>query len=175
MSEAGRRGASRRALHWAVPVAGAVAMWVAGSASASASVAVLTRDDGDQPGKGLSVLETVGLFVGIPLLVAVVLTVLTFAASGARGPRYRPGLTWWAEPVWIGGPQTAVSPVDRDALDVGSRLEPVGHPQLTGDDSPAPARATAAGASVASATAVAATVTPPPATTAPTGGARARW
>ncbi len=54
-------------------------------------------------------LETLGLYVGIPLLVVLVVALLTFAPSGARSPRYRPGLTWWAEPVWIGGPASAIA------------------------------------------------------------------
>ncbi|MFE9250380.1 hypothetical protein [Streptomyces sp. NPDC007088] len=33
----------------------------------------LTRDDGDDPGHGLSVLQTLGLFVGIPILAFLVI------------------------------------------------------------------------------------------------------
>lgn len=33
----------------------------------------LTRDDGDDPGSGLSVLQTLGLYVGIPLLLFIVI------------------------------------------------------------------------------------------------------
>ena len=49
------------------------------------------------------------VFVGIPLLVVAVLALLVFASSIADGPRYRPGLSWWAPPVWINGP-TATKP-----------------------------------------------------------------
>ncbi|TCC32311.1 hypothetical protein [Kribbella sindirgiensis] len=49
------------------------------------------------------------VFVGIPVLVIAVLTLLVFASSIANGPRYRPGLSWWAPPVWINGP-TATKP-----------------------------------------------------------------
>lgn len=48
--------------------------------------------------------QTLLVFVGIPLLVISVVTLLVYAPSIARGPRYRPGLSWWAPPVWIGGP-----------------------------------------------------------------------
>ena len=44
------------------------------------------------------------VFVGIPVLVLAVLALLVFASSIANGPRYRPGLSWWAPPVWINGP-----------------------------------------------------------------------
>ncbi|MEV0845757.1 hypothetical protein AB0J21_07695 [Streptomyces sp. NPDC049954] len=33
----------------------------------------LTRDDGDDPGPGLNVLQTLGLFVGIPILAFLVI------------------------------------------------------------------------------------------------------
>jgi len=49
------------------------------------------------------------VFVGIPALVVAVLALLVFASSIAQGPRYRPGLSWWAPPVWINGP-TATKP-----------------------------------------------------------------
>ena len=48
--------------------------------------------------------HTVLVFVGIPLLVVAVVALLVFAPSIAHGPRYRPGLSWWAPPVWINGP-----------------------------------------------------------------------
>ncbi|GAA1599609.1 hypothetical protein GCM10009789_62130 [Kribbella sancticallisti] len=53
--------------------------------------------------------HTLLVFVGIPALVVAVLALLVFAPSIAQGPRYRPGLSWWAPPVWIGGP-TATKP-----------------------------------------------------------------
>lgn len=49
------------------------------------------------------------VFVGIPVLVIAVVALLVFASSIAHGPRYRPGLSWWAPPVWINGP-TATKP-----------------------------------------------------------------
>jgi hypothetical protein len=63
-----------------------------------------TYDNGDQPGTGLTVLQTLGLFVGIPVLVILAIVVLVMAPSSARGPRYRPGVGWWAAPVWFNGP-----------------------------------------------------------------------
>ncbi|WP_185443948.1 aa3-type cytochrome oxidase subunit CtaJ [Kribbella qitaiheensis] len=49
--------------------------------------------------------HTLLVFVGIPALVIAVVALLVFASSIASGPRYRPGLSWWAPPVWIGGPE----------------------------------------------------------------------
>jgi len=53
--------------------------------------------------------HTVLVFAGIPALVVAVVALLVFAPSIAKGPRYRPGLSWWAPPVWINGP-TATKP-----------------------------------------------------------------
>jgi hypothetical protein len=64
-----------------------------------------TRDDGDDPGPSLPVGEALLIYIGIPLLLFVVIALLVYAPSMARGPRYRPGLGWWAAPVWFGGPE----------------------------------------------------------------------
>jgi hypothetical protein len=83
-------------------------------AAAAATLLATARDDGDDPGPGLSVMQTLGIFVGIPVLLFVVIAVLVSAPSAARGPRYRPGLGWWAAPVWFNGPDDAERAV-RDA------------------------------------------------------------
>lgn len=64
-------------------------------------------DDGQQTGGGLSPLQTLLIYVGIPALLFVVIVLLVSAPSVARGPRYRPGLGWWAAPVWFNGPEDA--------------------------------------------------------------------
>lgn len=61
-------------------------------------------DDGSEAGDGLSVIETLLYFVALPAALFVVIAVLVSAPSMARGPRYRPGLGWWAAPVWFNGP-----------------------------------------------------------------------
>lgn len=76
--------------------------------------------------------HTVLVFVGIPLLVAAVLALLVFAGSIASGPRYRPGLSWWAPPVWINGP-------------VATKPDPANLPELPA----APGTLATAGAGVA--------------------------
>ena len=72
---------------------------------ASPAYATTHRDDGDDPGSGLSGLQTVLIFVVIPLALIAVISLLAAAPSMARGPRYRPGLGWWAAPVWFNGPE----------------------------------------------------------------------
>lgn len=77
--------------------------------------AAVTRRDGDQPGPGLSIGQTLLLFVGIPVAVFLLVALLIYAPSWAQGPRYRPGLSWWAAPVWFNGPdnpEAAVAAVE---------------------------------------------------------------
>lgn len=51
----------------------------------------------------MSTLYALLFFAGIPLLIVAVLTLLVMAPSLAKGPRYRPGQEWDAEPEWFGG------------------------------------------------------------------------
>ncbi|MGH3473002.1 MAG: aa3-type cytochrome oxidase subunit CtaJ [Nocardioidaceae bacterium] len=53
----------------------------------------------------MSTLHAVLFFVGIPLLAVIVISLLVVAPSLAKGPRYRPGQHWGAEPEWFGGPE----------------------------------------------------------------------
>ena len=59
----------------------------------------------------MSVLQALGVFVAIPLTFFALVMLLVYIPSWIRGPKYRPGLSWWAEPVWIGGgdPATAAT------------------------------------------------------------------
>jgi len=70
----------------------------------SSPVLAATRDDGDNPGPGLTVPETLLYFVVIPAAIIALVWLAVLGTSWARAPRYRPGLSWWADPVWINGP-----------------------------------------------------------------------
>jgi hypothetical protein len=61
-------------------------------------------DDGAEPGEPLSLLATVLIFGVLPLALFVVIALLVMLPSMAKGPRYRPGVGWWASPVWFNGP-----------------------------------------------------------------------
>jgi hypothetical protein len=76
-----------------------VASWVV-AAPALAAV----PDDGDEPGQGLTALETLLLYGVAPVALFTLIALLVLTPSIARGPRYRPGLGWFAAPVWFGGP-----------------------------------------------------------------------
>lgn len=68
----------------------------------------------------MSMLETLLVFVGIPLLVFVVISLLVLAPSLVKGTRFSPGQPWDAAPEWFGAAE----------LD---RAEPAAQrPQLTG-------------------------------------------
>ena len=47
------------------------------------------------------------LAMSTTLAAAAIITFLVFLPSLVRGPRYRPGLGWWAAPVWFNGPEDA--------------------------------------------------------------------
>jgi hypothetical protein len=68
-------------------------------------------EDGEVSTKGLTVLQTLLIYAGIPAALFLVITLLVLAPGMARGPRYRPGLGWWAAPVWFNGPADADSAV----------------------------------------------------------------
>ncbi|WP_228555460.1 aa3-type cytochrome oxidase subunit CtaJ [Catenulispora pinisilvae] len=66
----------------------------------------LHRDAGDDPGPGMSAVATILVYIGIPAAIFCVIALLVLAPSIARGNRYRPHqLSWWAAPVWFGGPR----------------------------------------------------------------------
>ncbi|MDP9394640.1 MAG: hypothetical protein M3Q27_10505 [Actinomycetota bacterium] len=67
----------------------------------------IERDDGDDPGPGMSWIMAVLIYGLIPLALFALLALLVYLPSAAHGPRYRPGLGWWAAPVWFGGPERA--------------------------------------------------------------------
>ncbi|MFF3329505.1 hypothetical protein ACFYWX_08060 [Streptomyces sp. NPDC002888] len=49
----------------------------------SSPALALTRDDGDDPGQGLSVIETLGLYVLAPLVIFAVITGLVMVLDGS--------------------------------------------------------------------------------------------
>lgn len=98
---------ARTALRSGVLTATTALLLLPATPAAAAAHLLAAHDDGEDPGPGLSVIQTLGIFVGIPVLLFVVIAVLVAAPSAARGPRYRPGLGWWAAPVWFNGPDDA--------------------------------------------------------------------
>lgn len=94
-----RRNTPRAGLRAGIVTAGtALALALASPAFA------VQPDDGDEPGEALGMGATLLIFVGAPVALFLLIALLVAAPSLARGPRYRPGLGWWAAPVWYGGP-----------------------------------------------------------------------
>ena len=78
----------------------------------------------------MSTLNALLIFVGGPLLIIAVITLLVMAPSLAKGPRYRPSQQWDAEPEWFGGPEEeGGAGADASGVD-GRSIRPV----LRGDD-----------------------------------------
>lgn len=50
----------------------------------------------------MSTLDVLLVFVGIPLLVIAAVSLLVYAPSWVKGPRYRPGQSWDASAEWFG-------------------------------------------------------------------------
>lgn len=67
----------------------------------------------------MSKLHALLLFVGVPAGLFVLIALLVMAPSVAKGPRYRPGLSWWAIPEWFNGPP-ALDSEERPALERGA-------------------------------------------------------
>jgi hypothetical protein len=112
LQQSGGRGGcvtTRRLI--AVPVATGMALLV-GWATASPALATVP-DDGDEPGAGLSALQTILIYVVVPAGLLLLIALLVMAPSIAHGPRYRPGLGWFAAPVWFGGPSNPDSALAR--------------------------------------------------------------
>ena len=51
----------------------------------------------------MSSVEWLSWYVLLPLAIFAVIALLVMTPSWRNGPKYRPGLSWWAEPIWIGG------------------------------------------------------------------------
>jgi hypothetical protein len=65
----------------------------------------------------MSTLHALLLFVGVPAALFVGIALLAMAPSIIKGPRYRPGEEWNAQPEWFGAPDVvkAASPAQLDA------------------------------------------------------------
>jgi hypothetical protein len=83
-------------------VTGVVSTSVAATAVLAAPAYAVVPDTAYDAGPGLTVSETIGIFVGIPLLVILVVYALVYGLTGRRGPRYPAGQPWTAEPEVFG-------------------------------------------------------------------------
>ncbi|HYN76042.1 MAG TPA: hypothetical protein VEV13_07560 [Candidatus Limnocylindria bacterium] len=90
----------------------AAAVAVAGSgvvlSSALLSPALAdSGDDGEVLAEPISLATATLTFVVLPLAIIGLIWFLASVPSMVRSPRYRPGVSWWASPVWFNGPVEA--------------------------------------------------------------------
>lgn len=57
----------------------------------------------------VTILQTIGVFVGIPALIYGTIAVLTMVPGRRKRPRYRPGQAWEYPPQWWAGDQPIVT------------------------------------------------------------------
>jgi hypothetical protein len=92
----------------------------AGVLSTALPALASSGQEGIDPGSGLGLGLTLLIFIGIPLGVFVLLTLLVYGPGWLRRPRYRPGYQEWGyRPLWIGGPEdpdTALTASSPDAV-----------------------------------------------------------
>lgn len=95
--------------------AGAVCAGVALCTLAASPALAYEHQTGDDPGPGLTALQTIGLYVVIPVLVFAIIALLVYAPSLAKGPKYRPDLSWGAQPIWFNSPVEGGTQLDSNA------------------------------------------------------------
>jgi hypothetical protein len=88
-----------------------LAALVSGVASPALAAPV---DAGAEPGEPLTLVETLLLFVGAPIGLFVLISLLAMAPSLVRSGRSS-SLGWWSEPLWFGGPDKAELPAGEPA------------------------------------------------------------
>lgn len=123
-------------------------------------------------GPSLSTLNVLLIFVGIPLLVILAVSVLVFMPGWMKGPRYRPGQSWDATSEWFGVAGTARRPAE-----VSSWATPTDGVASAGGATAAGVREDVGGATAAG-VGGSTTAAPPEASARPvpeTGGASAAW
>lgn len=60
--------------------------------------------DGEEPGRGFGLVNTLLVYGGIPLGIFALVALLVVAGGFRNRPRYRPGRAWDFDPVWFAGP-----------------------------------------------------------------------
>ncbi len=78
-------------------------------------------EEAAHPGEGLTVTQTLLLYVGIPLVIFALITLIVVGPSLGKGPRHRTGAALETGPVWIdpSGTQRSTALSSADATDQG--------------------------------------------------------
>jgi hypothetical protein len=94
---------TRSRLTWALGgaiVAGGVLAGAGPAAAADPNGAISTTSDNP--------LLTWVILIGVPLIFIAVIVLLSLAPTWTQTGRYNPGAGWFAEPLWLGGSESAV-------------------------------------------------------------------
>lgn len=110
-----QRHLAARRLARAAATTVAVGAFVVGAASAAAADTPQTWTEPEPR----PILETLGLFVGLPVGLFLLIALLVFAGASRRGPRYRPDQEWSGESAWFGAPEAERAP-ERAAVETGA-------------------------------------------------------
>ncbi|WP_460525757.1 hypothetical protein [Flindersiella endophytica] len=68
-------------------------------------------------------LETLGIFVGIPALLFVLIVLMVLAPSMVQRGGSQAGLTWWSAPQWFGQRPVEASPGEAAQLEASAAAE----------------------------------------------------
>lgn len=71
-------------------------------------------------------LETLGIFVGIPALMFLLIVLMVLAPSMVRRGGSQAGLTWWSAPQWFGQRPVEATPGETAELEAGSESQQPG-------------------------------------------------
>lgn len=85
----------------------AVALLAGVSALVGTATPAMALSDGEEPERGIGLVNALLIFGIIPLAICALIGVLVVAGRGGRGPRYRPGRPWEFAPIWFAGPADA--------------------------------------------------------------------
>jgi hypothetical protein len=69
-------------------------------------------EEGVAPVEGLSLGESLLLYLVAPAVILLVVAALAWLPGMVRGSRYRPGRGWSAPPLWFGGPPDPAAAVE---------------------------------------------------------------
>jgi hypothetical protein len=92
---------TRNRLTWAL--GGAI---IAGGVFTGASPAVAADPTGASSATSEDPLLTWVVLIGVPLIIIAVIVLLSLAPTWTQTGRYNPGAGWFAEPLWLGAPET---------------------------------------------------------------------
>ena len=106
------RSAARRAVSVGLPASLTAVLTVLLTAGpALADNNPIGRQDGAQPGSGISVAQTLALYVLVPGAIFALISLLSWLSMVSRAARYRPAKGWNAAPIWFAGPPDPVAAV----------------------------------------------------------------